>query len=561
MLKIKIKTLGMLLSVLVALCTVGVVGTSVYIVTRAHSLRTTWTEFENGPALKGVYLADLNSAIGFGGMIHEVKTYILRQDRRLIVKAQANIRAATVALTAYRALGVSGKEDAALKEIESVIGKYIDAIKIAEEMASKGTSPRDLEKFVKVPDQPAIDGIKTLSGEIEVARQRNSTAVNTAVGDVSAIATTAAVTMGLILTGLATMLIWFTSFRLGRPMTKLRDCMRRLAEGDKDIDVPATEQTDEIGEMATAVLVFKENMIKAEQLAAKETSEQAARAKRAEHIEKLTETFDRNVTNVLDAVVAATEQMRTTAQSMSQQARDASDRTNTVAAASQQASANVQTVATASEQLSASISGITKQVSVSAETANSAVATAEEATAKVQGLVDASQKIGQVVSLITEIAGQTNLLALNATIEAARAGEAGKGFAVVASEVKSLASQTGKATEEIAGQISGIQDATTEAVSAIQEITRTIGQINEIASTIATAVEEQGVSTGQISRNAQEAARGTHEVNTNIATVSATTAETGQSAGQVLNAATALSQQATVLRTEVDNFLADVRAA
>ncbi len=356
-------------------------------------------------------------------------------------------------------------------------------------------------------------------------------------------------------------IVFFTSRSIVNPIAAMTTAMGTLAEGDKSVEIPGTERKDEVGDMAHAVQVFKENMIRADQLAEEQKAEQEGREKRGRHIEQLTKDFDQNVASVIDTVVSAAEEMSSTAQSMTTLAHDSGERTATVAVASEQASANVQTVASASEELSASISEISSQVTTSADTASSAVSAAEQATQKVQGLVEASQKIGEVVDLINDIASQTNLLALNATIEAARAGDAGKGFAVVASEVKNLASQTGKATEEIAGQIAGIQGATGEAVTAIEEITQTIGQINEIASAIAAAVEEQGAATGEISRNAQEAAGGTQQVNTNIAGVSEAAAKTGTSAGQVLDAAKELSQQSETLRGVVDSFLTDVRAA
>jgi len=179
----------------------------------------------------------------------------------------------------------------------------------------------------------------------------------------------------------------------------------------------------------------------------------------------------------------------------------------------------------------------------------------------VQGLSAAAQKIGDVVKLISDIASQTNLLALNATIEAARAGEAGRGFAVVANEVKSLASQTAKATDEISAQVGAMQGATTEAVAAIEGIGRTIGAINEIASAISTAVEQQGEATREIARNVQEAAQGTGQVSSNIASVNQAAEKTGSAAGQVLSSAEQLSGQATKLRADVDRFLANIRAA
>ena len=202
-----------------------------------------------------------------------------------------------------------------------------------------------------------------------------------------------------------------------------------------------------------------------------------------------------------------------------------------------------------------------RQVSKSSEIAGRAVDEADRTHGTVQNLADSAQKIGDVIQLITDIAEQTNLLALNATIEAARAGDAGKGFAVVASEVKSLASQTAKATEEIDLQIGGIQEATQTAVAAIGGISSTIGEINEIAATIASAVEEQGAATQEIARNTQEAATGTQEVTSTITGVNRAAGEAGAASSQVLSSAGQLSQESEVLRKEVDGFISRIRAA
>ncbi|WP_029010948.1 methyl-accepting chemotaxis protein, partial [Azospirillum halopraeferens] len=222
---------------------------------------------------------------------------------------------------------------------------------------------------------------------------------------------------------------------------------------------------------------------------------------------------------------------------------------------------NVQTVAAASEELGSSITEISRRVSESARISRDAQGAAERTNTTVEGLATAAQRIGDVVSLIQNIAGQTNLLALNATIEAARAGEAGKGFAVVASEVKALANQTARATEDIAAQIAEIQAQTGGAVTAIRDIGKTISDVNEIAGTIAAAVEEQAAATQEIGRNVQQAACGTQEVSDNITGVSTAAREAGTAAAEVLSAANRLSQEAGTLRTEVDGFIARVRAA
>ena len=275
---------------------------------------------------------------------------------------------------------------------------------------------------------------------------------------------------------------------------------------------------------------------------------------------RMADDFETNVKGVVEIVSSSATELQATAQSLSATAEETNRQATSVAAAAEEASTNVQTVASAAEQLASSISEIGRQVEESNRISGQAATQAKETNAQVESLASAANKIGEVVELISDIASQTNLLALNATIEAARAGEAGKGFAVVASEVKSLATQTAKATDEIAGQINAIQAATTDAVSAIKEIGTTIESINDIAGNVASAVEEQGAATKEIAHSVQQASAGTTEVSSNITGVTQAASESGTSATEVLEAASGLAKQSENLRGEVDKFLVQVRA-
>ena len=364
----------------------------------------------------------------------------------------------------------------------------------------------------------------------------------------------------LVLVGITAVLVTYIVRGITGPIGTMTGAMKTLADGDKTVNIPGVGRGDEIGGMAEAVQVFKDNMIKAEELSVREAEAAERRQQRAERIEKLTQDFDVAVSETLHAVTSSSTQMENTASSMSGIANDTNQRATSVAAAAEQASANVQTVATATEELSASIQEIARQVSQSSTISGRAVEEAQKTDQQVQGLASAAEKIGEVVSLISDIAEQTNLLALNATIEAARAGEAGKGFAVVASEVKNLASQTAQATEDISRQIGEIQGETQTAVVAIQGIGSIINEINEIASAIASAVEEQGAATQEIAHNVEQASTGTQEVSSNIAEVTRAAGETGDASQQVTGVARDLNQKAVDLKTQVDTFLSDVRA-
>ncbi|MFZ1173697.1 methyl-accepting chemotaxis protein [Bradyrhizobium sp.] len=355
-------------------------------------------------------------------------------------------------------------------------------------------------------------------------------------------------------------------FLLGRsivnPITAMTMAMRKIAEGDTLTAIPALERGDEVGAMAQSVQVFKDNMIEAGRLRGEQdVLKTQADSERKLLLVRMADEFERGVLASLDSLAGSASEMQATSKSMSSTAIEASQQATSVAAVAEQASVNVQTVAAATEELSSSVSEIGRQVTQSTEIAGQAVSEANRTNVTVQGLSAAAQKIGDVVKLISDIASQTNLLALNATIEAARAGEAGRGFAVVANEVKSLASQTAKATDEISAQVGAMQGATTEAVQAIEGIGRTIGAINEITSAISIAVDQQGTATQEIARNVQEAALGTGQVSSNIASVNHAAEKTGSASNGVLASAEQLSRQAATLRGDVDRFLANIRAA
>ena len=352
----------------------------------------------------------------------------------------------------------------------------------------------------------------------------------------------------------------FLGIQASRPINAMTVAMTALAEGDTTVEVPGTQSRDEMGGIAKAVLVFKENAIEKQHLEAEQIElEKAATEKKRVERHELADTFDSTIKLIVDNVASASTELDTAAQSMTSTAEQTMEQSSAIAESADHAASNVQTVAAATEELSASVNEIGHQVSEASRISNEAVAEAATTSDSVRSLSTSVQRIGEVVKLINDIAEQTNLLALNATIEAARAGDAGKGFAVVASEVKSLASQTAKATEEIGGQIGDVQNATEETVSAIESIASTISRMNEIATGIAAAVEEQGAATLEITRNTQEAANGTAGVSSNITTVTKAAAEAGSAASQVLSAATGLSQQSESLRTEVDAFVARIR--
>ncbi|MBR9971416.1 methyl-accepting chemotaxis protein [Magnetospirillum sulfuroxidans] len=357
-------------------------------------------------------------------------------------------------------------------------------------------------------------------------------------------------------------LAWLAIHSVVSPLGGLTRRMHGLATGDVDSPVVGDDRGDEIGGMAKALLVFRDNARDKVRLEAEqEEAAKRAEAERVAGMARVADSFEASVGDIVGAVVSAAGNLRSIAQGMRETAAIGRESATQVVSAAEEASANVQTVAAASEELSAAISEIGQQVTRSSDISAEAVTEAGRANEMVQGLSQAAARIGEVVKLINDIASQTNLLALNATIEAARAGDAGKGFAVVANEVKALANQTAKATEEIGSQINGIQAETRATVTSIEGMGGTITNINQIASAIAAAVEEQNAATQEISRNVQLAAEGTNSVSRNISTVREAAGETAQAAEGLLSAAELLGSQSERLRAEVQNFLHSVRAA
>jgi methyl-accepting chemotaxis protein len=349
--------------------------------------------------------------------------------------------------------------------------------------------------------------------------------------------------------------------RVIKPLHNMRDAMLKVAAGDLAIDTGYTARQDEIGALAGALETFKQQAADKVRIEAQERERNAGATARQKAIEGYVGEFESMVRQTLDQLSDASGQMRTTSTELSTVSRQTNARVQVAEKASGEASMSVDSVAAASEELSASINDISQQAAHAAGIASRAVGQARDTDSTVQGLAKSAGRIGEVVGLINTIAAQTNLLALNATIEAARAGEAGRGFAVVASEVKSLASQTAKATEEISEQISDIQKVAGEAIDAIKGIGSIIGEVNEVATAIAAAVQEQGAATQEITRSTQYAAQGTKNVSENIMGVKADADKSAAAADDVKHASQTLETQSQQLGNQVTQFLGKIRAA
>ena len=349
--------------------------------------------------------------------------------------------------------------------------------------------------------------------------------------------------------------------RVIRPLHNMRDAMLKVASGDLAVDTGYTDRRDEIGALAGALETFKQQAQDKLRIEQQERERNAGAATRQKAIETYVGEFESMVRQTLQQLGDASGQMRTTSSGLSAISRQTNERVQVAQKASGEASMSVESVASASEQLSASINDISQQAAHAAGIASRAVGQARETDGTVQGLAKSAGRIGEVVGLINTIAAQTNLLALNATIEAARAGEAGRGFAVVASEVKSLASQTAKATDEISEQIADIQKVAGEAIDAIKGIGSIIGEVNEVATAIAAAVQEQGAATQEITRSTQYAAQGTKNVSDNITGVKTDADAAAAAADNVKSASETLETQSQQLGSQVTQFLGNIRAA
>lgn len=344
------------------------------------------------------------------------------------------------------------------------------------------------------------------------------------------------------------------------PIAQITAQMNRLGSGDTDISVDIQGE-DEIAEMGRSLIIFRDNLVAQRELEAQAARQQQAQLARAQKVASITQEFQSGVTEVLDTTSKSVADLQSTAQNLTRISSNAQDLSVAAAAGSNEASSNVQTVASATEELTASIKEISRQISASSENANRTAELASASEVRVRELSEVADRIGDVVKLINSIASQTNLLALNATIEAARAGDAGKGFAVVANEVKTLASQTAKATEEIGAQVAAIQEKTSGVVTAMSDIGVAVRAISEMTATVASAVEEQTAATQEIGRNVEQAAQGVEETNRAITGVRSAAEETGEASGGVLSASQQVASQAEALSRRVSTFLEAVRAA
>jgi methyl-accepting chemotaxis protein len=493
-----------------------------------------------------------------------LRDYLTEPDEKFMADIQRNLDARAkdfdTANKAYEPLISTPEERTLYKELSATWQTFLTAANEVVAAARKGDTltARKTNATRATPAGRSMDAVLKKMVEINDKGAARSGEHAHEVHDTAFMIVLSAIGIAIAL-GVATAFLVVRDVASG--IASVLKPMRTLAEGNLDTEILHQGEKTEIGQIADSVQVFKAAMIAkkaADEVAAADAS---AKLRRAETVDGITRKFEAMISEMVGSLASASAEMEATASTMTNGADVTNQLSNSAAKASQDVSESIQSTAAATEEITTSVNEISRQVQESSRVAHQAVHQAEKTNASITELSAAAARIGDVVKLITAIAEQTNLLALNATIEAARAGEAGRGFAVVASEVKALASQTAKATDEIGAQIAGMQAATDDSVTTIREISTTINLISEISSTIAAAVEEQGAATQEIARNVQQAAGQSAQVATNISDVSKGNSEIGAASAQVFSAAQSLSKESAHLQTEVQTFIATIRAA
>jgi methyl-accepting chemotaxis protein len=491
--------------------------------------------------------------------------YALREGKAGNKDSQAGIAADTADhiknfeehVEANKELDLPPEARKSLDDLGPVLPPYIEAAKkmIDQAFTDNYAAQRAFDDFIKT-----FEVLEAKMGATGDAIQQSADTIQS---DVNSKTHTIFILLAVVITlsviavvGVLTL----TARSVVRPVKAMTSAMGRLAGGDLSTEIPGRERGDELGAMAGALAVLKENSVRAQQLSGEQNDVHETQRKRAEALEHLCRDFDAEMAKVLGDVTNSLQTMQGAVGSMAKSAEQTAGEANHANEASAQTASSVGSVASATGELSNTINDITRQVAQSNQIAGQAATQARQTNEQIKGLAIAAEKVGAIVQLINAIAGQTNLLALNATIEAARAGEAGKGFAVVASEVKNLASQTAKATEEIASHVGAIQNETQRSVSAIQSVAAIIEQINQITASVATAVEQQGAATQEIVRSVDQASGGTREVTESINTVVGAASESRNAAARLTDVTSALSTQSQSLRAGVERFLANVKA-
>ena len=481
-------------------------------------------------------------------------TFVINSDQTVANSALARLKFVENALHAVSS--TNEKIVDGLKEAAGLLGDYRQAL---TKLVANAKSIDELVTEMNESADAIVKGAGAMKADLLSDQQRLEAESDATIGATERLILMLAAGGFLLGATLALLL----GKGISRPMIEMCKAMRELAGGNFDVVLPGLGRKDELGEMAGAVEEFKVQAVaKAERdAAAQDAQNRASSAARRTELIRFADEFEAAVGAIVSNVSASAVQLEQAAGTLTRTAETTQSLSGQVAGASEEASSNMQSVATATEELSASVDEIGRRVRDSNRIAEDAVLQAQQTDGRIGKLSRAAQEIGDVVKLITAIAEQTNLLALNATIEAARAGDAGRGFAVVAAEVKSLASQTAKATDEISNHIAGMQGATQESVTAIKAIGGTIAQISGISSEIASAVEQQSSATQEIARNVQNVAKGTHDAASSIMQVNRGATETGAASEEVLNSAKTLSSESSRLRQELDRFMANIRAA